>query len=797
MNKIVLAITLVLMGIGALVAGQTIPLGANKIWNHQNMQRQSLYDLNDVYWGDNDTNTMLVKAPDNLAADTTVFIFPALTGDANKVLYSTGSGSHAYSLITDSLLDPNAAIDWDKIDAVARITDSNVSATAAIAYTKLNLTDTIVNADINSAAAIGYSKLNLTNTIIDADIKTGAAIDWDKISASGVITDANVNASAAIAYSKLNLTGNLVDADVSASAAIDWDKLSVVTRITDANVNASAAISWSKINKTGSVLDDIGDVNVPSPENGQAVIWDSTTSKWIVGASGDSSFKMQSSSGDTVTVKSGVRKRDGVYWCTYDGAGTASTDFTSDLVVDVSAISGDAYAANTEYYIYADNATASLITRTDDLFVCRAIENTHFYRSTADPDTISGSRYMLLGSFRTDSGPDVDVISPLIPMADDSFKNLALVNDADWVSFTPTGSWSTNTTYTGFYKRVGDEMFIRVSLALAGAPNATALTIDMPAGFVVDTTKLPNTSSNRHIGKGSILDSGTNIILVSLRYNTTTKMALYYHDSTGVPVAYSTNINATSPITFASSDEVHAEWHVPIVGWTTSTDAAATPFVNFNTRITSKNTSGLDSKHRVTGLPGGFSGRKDYSCTVIRHDDGNSHDFPIEGAVYNMASDGNVDLNLDAYTVSSTDYVDLVCGFGARVAALPLGRHQSSYTADLGGLSGTSTEHTITNLIIGKEYIVHWNVSINGDTVATHTGQFDIVHDSVILATSAFGLERTAGNSPQFSIAMVTSFTATTTTTILQSVESTGAGRARHSQVLVRETTSVPSSLGL
>ena len=50
----------------------------------------------------------------------------------------------------------------------------------------------------------------------------------------------------------------------------------------------------------------------------------------------------------------------------------------------------------------------------------------------------------------------------------------------DPIAFTPTGSFTTNTTYTGNYWRVGKFAYINYILNFSGAPNATSLTLDMP-----------------------------------------------------------------------------------------------------------------------------------------------------------------------------------------------------------------------------------------------------------------------------------------------------------------------------
>src|SRR5690606_15921129 len=46
-----------------------------------------------------------------------------------------------------------------------------------------------------------------------------------------------------------------------------------------------------------------------------------------------------------------------------------------------------------------------------------------------------------------------------------------------------TGSWTTNTTYTGKYWRKGDRLVADVTVTLGGAPDSASLTVDLPSGL--------------------------------------------------------------------------------------------------------------------------------------------------------------------------------------------------------------------------------------------------------------------------------------------------------------------------
>lgn len=135
----------------------------------------------------------------------------------------------------------------------------------------------------------------------------------------------------------------------------------------------------------------------------------------------------------------------------------------------------------------------------------------------------------------------------------------------DWVSYTPTGSWSTNTTYTGRWRRVGDSMEIRVNLSLGGAPTAADLSVDLPSGFTIDSTKIGDANFGT-TGYGVLLDGGTRQYVLSMSYRDADSLYVIHTESGNAGL-----VNATNPITFASSDEIVLAATVPIVGWSSST----------------------------------------------------------------------------------------------------------------------------------------------------------------------------------------------------------------------------------
>lgn len=138
----------------------------------------------------------------------------------------------------------------------------------------------------------------------------------------------------------------------------------------------------------------------------------------------------------------------------------------------------------------------------------------------------------------------------------------------DWQSFTPTGAWSTNTTYTGKWRRVGDTGFYDVNISLAGAPTAASLTVNLPSGQVMDTTKMTNsTGAIPEIGQWGATHGGL-FQVGSIYYSSTTSVGVAYLASASV--ATITTVSNTVPFTWASTDVINLRWSAPIVGWSSN-----------------------------------------------------------------------------------------------------------------------------------------------------------------------------------------------------------------------------------
>jgi hypothetical protein len=145
--------------------------------------------------------------------------------------------------------------------------------------------------------------------------------------------------------------------------------------------------------------------------------------------------------------------------------------------------------------------------------------------------------------------------------------------DTDWISFTPTGTWSTNTTYSGKWRRVGDEMEIQYLVSTSGAPTAVALKLNMPSGYLIDSSKLLTSTDpdSYRVGQGTAVDAGVQYYTLTATYETSS-IIFINRDSTStganpVNINLGSSVVNTSPFTWGAGDYITIKVKVPIQGW--------------------------------------------------------------------------------------------------------------------------------------------------------------------------------------------------------------------------------------
>jgi hypothetical protein len=341
-------------------------------------------------------------------------------------------------------------------------------------------------------------------------------------------------ASGAAAFSKLGI-GTSAFLLKSTGTAPSWGLL------LNANVDAAAAIARTKLAS--------GSINHVVINDGSGVMSSEAQLAGTRGGTGVSSTATFPTSGVVVTEAASEtltnKTLSGVKQSVTAASGATYVALTTDILIAVNsgtttqvtlpAASGN---SGTIYRVKKTDATFTAVTVTDSTF-----STTINTQGECVDLQSNGTTYL--------------VVNRYVPGV--------------WTSFTPTGLWTTNATYSGFWRRVGDSAEVTFKIACAGAPaEAGNLDVAIPSGLVIDTAKIAVTANNTALGVGTTCDSGT-AYLMSIFYVDTTHVALQSaltnSGSNPQPSNFGSYVSKTSPFTFGNGDAVFASYKVPISGW--------------------------------------------------------------------------------------------------------------------------------------------------------------------------------------------------------------------------------------
>ncbi len=186
----------------------------------------------------------------------------------------------------------------------------------------------------------------------------------------------------------------------------DEDNQLTITNVSGGNdLLAAVVITNDPLYLSEGDIEDI-DVQTVPPEDGQALVYEAATKKFKPGASGDASLKVQSvAANGAIVVKGGYLIDDsGAEYATYDGSGSASTDFGVDISFDLDTLVPSP-ANNTTYNLYLDKALLSdPVTLSDNSRKLIAVTGSHFIASTSTPGSMVLERYIPIGFVRHTTG---------------------------------------------------------------------------------------------------------------------------------------------------------------------------------------------------------------------------------------------------------------------------------------------------------------------------------------------------------------------------------------------------------
>lgn len=142
---------------------------------------------------------------------------------------------------------------------------------------------------------------------------------------------------------------------------------------------------------------------------------------------------------------------------------------------------------------------------------------------------------------------------------------------SDWISYTPTGTWLTNATYAGKWRRIGDSAEYQIKVSTSGLPTAASLQISLASGHTIDSSKLNGaTSADALPGSTVTLYDSSVYYSGEVQYLNTTNVRVSASNASSTYTRTDFSVTESQPFTFGSGDYVLVSFKVPILGWSSN-----------------------------------------------------------------------------------------------------------------------------------------------------------------------------------------------------------------------------------
>ena len=258
-------------------------------------------------------------------------------------------------------------------------------------------------------------------------------------------------------------------------------------------------------------------------------------------------------------------------------SGLLQTDASGNLSTTASAASAfnitsqtTTYSANANDYIICSSTSFTITLPTAVGASGKQIGIQHNGTSLTQAYTLNTTSSQTIGGIASGSYALYTNGEMLLLVSDGSnWQIVSHKTDIARVSYTPTFSaaWGTTTNVSVFYRRDGSEIYVN-GQATFGTTSSGLLSISLPSGISIDTTRVPasNTTSN----PGSVAGNfGVNAVTDSAGYVVTatgTSSSLLYLASVFVSGAGNQLVPATGSVG-SNSNVCQFHFNVPISGW--------------------------------------------------------------------------------------------------------------------------------------------------------------------------------------------------------------------------------------
>lgn len=136
----------------------------------------------------------------------------------------------------------------------------------------------------------------------------------------------------------------------------------------------------------------------------------------------------------------------------------------------------------------------------------------------------------------------------------------------DWISFTPTGLWTQNTTYSGKYRRIGNTCEVWIDVMLSGNPNAATFTVEPPSGLTIDSNKINNATLGPPVGIAIIYEDTVAVRGGATVCYSSASSVFYIRAITTAPNTV-TDVTNTAPMSFGVNDRIFMLFSFPVEEW--------------------------------------------------------------------------------------------------------------------------------------------------------------------------------------------------------------------------------------
>jgi hypothetical protein len=177
----------------------------------------------------------------------------------------------------------------------------------------------------------------------------------------------------------------------------------------------------------------------------------------------------------------------------------------------------------------------------------------------------------------------------------------------DWNTFTCSGSWVTNTTYSCRKREVGDQVEVDAVITTSGAPTATSFLLNLP--IALDTNKLAVQS---RVSSASVIDGSTGYD-GWVYFSSSTQIGVYVLNAGGTFGSSTALVSESNIFTFGAGDSIRINFKYPAVGKTSNTVLSS--------EYESRPIAFRARKSSQSGLTAGASNTVTFSSSDVSFDD--------------------------------------------------------------------------------------------------------------------------------------------------------------------------------